>query len=509
MGGAGHQVARASLLRAPGPPIRVTMIRTAYMTLGWEDFLSSLSLLLSLLAAGHALLHKRDTRAVVLWMGFVWLLPIAGALLYFVLGVNRIKRRAMLLRGTLARYRAESSALPCPPESVSEHLPIGSSHLGGLAAVVGKVTVRPLLPGNRIEPLVNGDAAYPAMLSALANARHSITFSTYIFDRDEVGLEFASALGDAVRRGVEVRVLIDATGTRYSWPPILGALRSQGVRYARFLPVFPFWRLLSINLRNHRKILVVDGRVGFTGGMNIRVGHWLAKAPSHAVQDIQFRIEGPVVAHLQEAFADDWFFTTREPLRGERWFPMIESAGAVLARGIADGPDEDFEKLRWTILAALMVAQRSIRIVTPYFLPEPALISALNLAAMRGVTVDIMLPAHGNLPFVQWASTAHWWQVLEHGCRIWLTPSPFDHSKIFIVDDCWVLVGSSNWDPRSLRLNFEFNLECYDCQLGGVLERLFQDKLKQASEMTLKDVDGRSLPVKLRDGFARLFTPFL
>jgi cardiolipin synthase len=239
------------------------------------------------------------------------------------------------------------------------------------------------------------------------------------------------------------------------------------------------------------------------------VGHWLARQPSHPVQDIQFRIDGPVVAHMQEVFADDWFFTTGEPLRGEKWFPAIESAGTVLARGIADGPDEDFERLRWTLLGALAVARRSIRILTPYFLPEPALIAALNLAAMRGVTVEIVLPATGNIPLAQWASTAHWWQLLERGCRIWLTPAPFDHSKLFIVDDCWALVGSTNWDPRSLRLNFEFNLECYHCELGNALAGLFDDKLKQGREVTLEDVDGRRLPVKLRDGLARLFTPFL
>ena len=138
-----------------------------------------------------------------------------------------------------------------------------------------------------------------------------------------------------------MRVLIDATGMRYSWPPILATLRREQVPVARFLPTFPLWQLLSLNLRNHRKILVADGRIGFAGGMNIRTGHWLGKQPSHPVRDLHFRLEGPVVAHLQEVFADDWFFTTREALRGENWFPPLESRGLVIARGIADGPDEE------------------------------------------------------------------------------------------------------------------------------------------------------------------------
>jgi len=215
------------------------------------------------------------------------------------------------------------------------------------------------------------------------------------------------------------------------------------------------------------------------------------------------------VAHLQECFADDWLSTARAALRGETWFPPLAKCGDVVGRGIADGPDEDFERLRWTILAALGAAKHSVRIATPYFLPEPTIIASLNLAAMRGVAVDIMLPAKSNLPFVQWASTAHWWQVLERGCRIWLSPPPFDHSKMFVVDDVWALVGSTNWDPRSLRLNFEFNVECYHPALARNLAEWFDDQRRRSHETTLEEVDARSLPVRLRDGAARLLTPFL
>jgi cardiolipin synthase len=475
----------------------------------WHYLVLALTLLLSVLGSAHALLHKRDTRAATLWVGVIWFAPLVGAVLYYILGVNRIKRQAVLLRGNLQHFRAALSVKECAPQQLASLLPAEHRHLTSLAEAACKFLSRPLLPGNRVEPLVNGDAAYPAMLEAIAQARHSLTLSTYIFDRDEAGLAFAKALGEAARRGVEVRVLIDATGSRYSWPPVLGVLRREGVRYARFLPSFTLWRLLSMNLRNHRKILVADGRVGFTGGMNLRAGHWLTKKPKHPVRDLHFRLEGPAVAHLQEVFADDWFFTTREALRGEKWFPPLEPCGPVLARGIADGPDEDFEKLRWTILAALAAAKHSVRIATPYFLPEPTIIAALNLAAMRGVSVKILLPSKSNLPFVQWASTAHWWQVLERGCRLWLSPPPFDHSKLFVVDDCWALVGSTNWDPRSLRLNFEFNVECYDPALARELAGWFDEQLRSSRETTLAEVDARSLPVRLRDGAARLLTPFL
>jgi cardiolipin synthase len=475
----------------------------------WQWLVAALTVTLAALASGHALLHKRDSRSATVWVGFIWFVPLGGAVLYFIFGVNRIKRRAVLLRGNLERFSARPAVTECAVAQIATWLPVASQHLTALASATATFLTRPLLPGNRVALLINGDEAYPAMLAAIAGARESITLSTYIFDRDEAGLAFARALGAAVKRGVEVRVLIDATGTRYSWPSILGTLKREGVRHARFLRTFPLRRLLEMNLRNHRKILVVDGRVGFTGGMNLRVGHWLAKQPAHPVRDLHFQIEGPVVVQLQEVFADDWFFTTDEALRGDRWFPVVAACGPVIARGIADGPDEDFERLRWTILGALAAAKKSVRVATPYFLPEPTIIAALNLAAMRGVTVDILLPAKSNLPFVQWASTASWWQVLGHGCRIWLSPPPFDHTKLFVVDDCWSLVGSTNWDPRSLRLNFEFNLECYDPALARTLADWFDAQRGLSRAVTLAEVDGRSLPVRLRDGIARLLTPFL
>lgn len=475
----------------------------------WRLFVAGLTLLLSLVAAGHALLFKRDTRGAVLWVGFICLVPLIGAILYLMLGINRIKRHAVLLRGNLRRYRVDSDTPAILNQDLSLNLPSEVEHLSGLARTMDSVLGRPLLPGNRIDLLVNGDAAFPAMLEAIQNARQSITLSTYIFDRDAAGLAFAQALGQAVRRGVEVRVLMDATGTRYSWPTIRRTLDQEGVRHALFLPSFQIGQLISFNLRNHRKLLIVDGQTAFTGGMNIRIGHWLSKKPAHPVQDLQFKVQGPVVAQLQEVFTDDWFFTTEEALRGEPWFVPLQPAGHVLSRGIVDGPDEDFEKLRWTILAALTMARRSVRILTPYFLPDQSILSALNLAAMRGVEVDIVLPSKNNLPFVQWASIAHWWQVLEHGCAIWLTPPPFDHSKLFLIDEGWALVGSTNWDPRSLRLNFEFNLECYDRDLAAQLGFHFESKRGQARRVTLEEVNRRSLPLKLRDGVARLLTPFL
>jgi cardiolipin synthase len=196
-------------------------------------------------------------------------------------------------------------------------------------------------------------------------------------------------------------------------------------------------------------------------------------------------------------------------LRGPKWFPPLAEHGAVLARAIEAGPDEAFERVRWAILGGLNAAQRSIKILTPYFIPDQSLISALNAAALRGVEVDIVVPASSDLPHVHWAMYGQLWQVLDHGCRVWSRPGPFDHSKLLVVDGAWTLLGSANWDARSLRLNFELNVECYSVELGAHLGGLIQARIGGSREITLASVDARPLPVKLRDGIARLFAPYL
>jgi cardiolipin synthase len=436
----------------------------------------------------------------------VWLLPVAGPVLYIALGINRIKRHARSLRAR--RGLSDVPARALPPD-LGETQQLEAEHMRMLAQVVDRVAGRPLEPGNRVEALVNGDQAFPAMLAAIDAATTSISFASYIFDNDPTGRQFVAALGRAVARGVQVRVLVDDAGLRYSFPSILGPLQQARVPVARFLPTLAPWRLTTMNLHSHRKLLVVDGRAGFTGGMNIREGNLLAQPTRRPVQDLHFRVEGPVVAQLQEAFANDWEFCTEEVLTGEPWFPELADCGEVIARVITDGPDADYDKARWTLLGALSCAQHSVQILTPYFLPDAALITALNLAALRGVQVDILLPAQNNLPPVHWASRAMWWQVLERGCRIWLTPPPFDHSKLMVVDGHWVFLGSANWDPRSLRLNFELNVECYGRGFAGDMSAIVQEKLRRAEAVTLDDVDRRPALMKLRDGVARLFTPYL
>ncbi|MCG8450875.1 MAG: cardiolipin synthase [Pirellulales bacterium] len=470
---------------------------------GWVRWsLSALAILLSAACAGHALLWKRDSRSALGWIAVCLLLPGFGALLYLLFGVNRIRAKAQYLRRQWPV--PDNSDLDDPVLTAdwpSEHF--------GFTRLSRKVTRRRFVLGNRIELLVNGEEAYPAMLEEIRGAHDSIGLCTYIFDSDRIGLRFVDALAEAVARGVDVKVLVDGVGETYSRPRISSLLREKRIPTAKFMP-WDRWRwLLHLNLRNHRKILVVDGKLAFTGGMNIGVRH-LADAddnPKKAL-DLHFKVRGPVVADIEQAFLEDWSFATgANHLRGQ---PLaLPSVGDLWARVIIDGPNEDFEKLRWVYMGATNAARETVRVMTPYFVPDRELVVSLNAAAMRGVNVEIVLPEESNFPFVSWATDAMLWQVLEHGVRVYRQPAPFTHSKLFVVDDCYAIVGSGNFDARSLRLNFEFNLEIYSEEFVSKLAEHFDQAKARSALITLAEMDRRPLAAKFRDGFARLFAPYL
>ena len=473
-----------------------------------EWLIPSVHLLLALGATGHIVLHKRDPRAAIGWIGLVWLTPVVGSVMYVFLGVNRIRRRA----GVLRRVRVTPGISPTGSHRVLRGGAPGDGvpdELQPLSRLVGNITKTPLLAGNAVDMLIDGDEGYPAMLDAIDGATRTVALATYIFDVGVIADRFLDALERAVKRGVQVRVLVDGVGARYSHPTILGSLRQRQITVGEFLPsAFPLAHPY-FNLRNHRKLMIVDGVVGFCGGLNIRDACMLSLNPPEPTRDVHFRFRGPVVQQLMAAFAFDWKFAVQETLPDEVWFPPVDDAGAVCARGIPDGPDEDYEALPFTFIGAITQARRRVRIVTPYFLPDPPILDALRVASLRGVEVDLVLPSRSNLRMVQWAQTAQLGRVLRGGCRVSLSLPPFDHSKLFTIDGEWALVGSSNWDPRSLRLNFEYCVECYSSEFTARVDALIDAKLKPARPFTRDDHEHRSLPVKLRDGVMWLAQPYL
>jgi cardiolipin synthase A/B len=454
----------------------------------------------------HVLLKKNDPRAAGYWVALIALVPLLGPVLYLLLGINFLRRRGKAYReaGLVTITDGEDNMPLILPEWETE-----VRALPGLARSLRMLSPLHLLGGNTVDMLCNGDEAMPAMIAAVEQAQHSVTLATYIFEAQGVGLRLIEALSAAQQRGVAVKVMIDDAGTRYSWPSALSELRKRGVAAKRFMPNRFFVRLITMNLRNHRKLLVVDGKVGFTGGMNIRQGNMLRENPAHPTADTHFRVEGPAVSQLQRVFAEDWAFCTGQRLKGEAFYPEQEMPGDVSIIGLPDGPDDDTQPISFAIATALDEARREVRICTPYFLPPEPIFSALRSCALRGIKVTIVVPAQNNIPFVHWASRTVYAPLLKRGCRIFEAAGPFDHSKLFTVDGIFSIIGSTNWDPRSLQLNFEFNLACFDDQLAPKISAEIDRKRSTATEITLDFLAAQSFWDRLRNGIARLLIPLL
>ncbi len=471
----------------------------------WIDLPPIVWVLTAIVGGGgiaHAILYQSDERKAAYWIVLILVLPIAGAALYLLLGINLIRRQAREARGDYELRFQEPS-----PEGAG-YAP-SESQTWDLGSALDRISRFTLSPGNSAEVFSNGDEAMPAMLEGIRSATRSISMASYIFESKGIGAEFVEALKEAVERGVEVRVMVDGAGMGYSWPPVTRVLRKAGVPCRQFMPSQLVMKLITLNLRNHRKLLVIDGAIAFTGGMNIREGNMLARNPKHPVRDLHFRFDGPVAAQVQRVFAEDWHFCCGEVLEGETWFPPLATRGSIAAIGIVDGPDEDMEVMPVALFAALSSARHTVKLLTPYFLPTDILLAALRLCALRNVEVTILTPSCNNIPVVHWASQTFYRDLLLAGCEIYESPAPFDHSKLMVIDDEWAIVGSTNWDPRSLRLNFEFNLATRDVTFAHRLTTIFNSKLHEAQRITLPDVEKFSIAQRFRNGIARLFKPLL
>lgn len=480
-------------------------MQAAWEYIGWA--FAVLWFVLAAIAAGHAIVNKRDPRSAALWVFISATFPMVGPWLYWALGINRVQRKAIRKLGRRGRpFEAYDAAIVSAPASYHELV----AHLHPLRTVADRVARLPLLEGNAVEPLHNGEQAYPRMLDAIAGARHSLTMASYIFDYDDVGKEFARSLGQAARRGVKVYLLVDGVGALGNFSRIGRMLLKSGAKVSAFVPLaLPLGRI-RLNLRNHRKMLVADGRIAFVGGMNVSTRHLLTRtADPSRVEDLHFEITGPVVAEIQHTFSEDWALATDEVLSGEMFFPRLTPAGNSLCRGIASGPDEDFEINHWMFAAAFAAAQKSIHVVTPYFVPSSPLIMNMTMAALRGVEVKLWLPSKVDIGFLKWVADAYLQELLEKGIRVFRFPPPFVHTKLMVVDERWCLFGSANMDPRSLRLNFEFNVEAYDPGLASNLHRWLEGRIATTPEVTLDQIRARHTLARLRDGTVKMFSPHL
>lgn len=362
---------------------------------------------------------------------------------------------------------------------------------------IGTMLGAALLPGNRVEALVNGDRFFPAMLSAIRAARESITLETYIYWSGRIGEEFVAALTERARAGVRVHVLLDWVGSGKIDKAVFEQMEAAGIEVRLYNPLR--WNTLAqMNNRTHRKLLVIDGAIGFTGGAGI-ADQWTGNAqdPGHW-RDTQFRLEGPAVAQMQAAFMENWIEATGTVLHGDAYFPPLARRGGVRTQVFLSSPGGGGETAQLLYLLSIASAAKSIRMSAAYFVPDNTEVRSFVAALNRGVRVQIILPGpHTDSAIVRRASRAEWGELLRAGAEIYEYQPTMYHCKVLLVDEMWTSVGSTNFDSRSFSVNDEANLNVLDGPFAAAQARIFEDDLKQARRITLQEWENRPWTEKL------------
>jgi len=361
-----------------------------------------------------------------------------------------------------------------------------------------------IVNGNRIVTLLNGDEIFPSMLEAIRSAKKTITFETYIYWSGKVGDDFSKALAERARAGVKVHVLLDWVGSGKAKKEYIDEMKAAGVEVDKYHPL-RWYNFSRVNNRTHRKLLVVDGRIGFTGGVGIAdkwSGH--AQDPEHW-RDSHFRLEGPAVAQMQAAFMDNWTKTQSKVLHGEEYFPKLDSAGSSQAQVFKSSPREGSESVRLMYLLSIASARKRLLIANSYFVPDDLSVKTIADARKRGVDVEVIVPGTKiDSELSRKASRSRWGDLLEAGVEIYEYQPTMYHCKVMVVDDLWVSVGSTNFDNRSFRLNDEANLNVYDADFARRQVKDFEEDRKRAHRVTLAEWQHRPLSEKILEHAAGL-----
>lgn len=382
-----------------------------------------------------------------------------------------------------------SEAIDIPPERLSSP---NMEPLSDVAVTLAANLDAPLLEGNRATLLINGTQIFPAMLSSIRSARESVNLLSYVFWEGDIAISFANELSAAAKRGIEVRVLLDAYGARKMKPELVEQMKQAGCKFSLYRPL-RWHNLRRYNNRTHRKVLVVDGRTGFTGGVGI-ASEWTGDAqdPAHW-RDDHFRLEGPVVRQLQGSFAENWRQATGVVLAGESMFPLLTSVGDARMVPLNAAPGGSISDIAFVYWLLFHAATKEVRIATPYFVPDPDLELGIAEAARRGVKITLLVPGdHQDSAIVRYASRTYYRQLLEAGVKIFEYQPTMMHTKTVTVDNQWAVIGSSNFDSRSFELNYEIAVAVYDPSLVDALQASYAKDLKNAREITLKEVDAWS-----------------
>lgn len=480
-------------------------------------------IIIHIIVAIHILLTKHENpSSAMLWILLVIILPVGGLVLYLIFGINRLKKMGNRVRLSarlfntdvekkeFIRFEQEMKNFTCPAPDFKDTRDFRST----LARIIPNRHHATI--GNKLELLKDGTMAYPEMLKAIREAKYSIHMQSFIIMNDPVGQEIFNALADKADEGVDVKVIYDRFGSAKS---IFShffhryARRTENLKIRAFTPVniFTPWR---IQLRNHRKLMIVDGRVAFIGGINISEGNVrLESVPKNKyIHDLHCRITGPSVTDFQMLFLRDWVFASRKKLKEiikPHDFAMPEACGNNIVRVIDSGPGQNFEASQNVFFTAAATADKFIWIMTPYFVPDRSFVKALCMAAARGVEVRIIVPQNNNHFFVNWASQSLYHDLLASGIRIFEKKGIFTHAKAMVIDGKWTFMGSSNCDVRSFKLNYELDFCVEDGDFVNQLLEQFNSELKECDEVHIDRELKKPLPVKLVENLCSLLTPIL
>lgn len=482
---------------------------TFFVLIGIDDSMVasvyySLGVVLAFAALVHLLVHKREPISTLSWGLFVILLPLIGPVIYFTFGPERLIRQASKRKMAISNFSLPQSGLTVGSRQGSN--PENQNDL--FFNLTQNITHFPRSEGNRVCFLHDPQETLATMISEINKAKKFIHLEYYIIASDPITENIFESLIAARARGVEVRILYDALGSLSLKRLHFKKLKAAGIQIAGFLPFSLLPQRINMNFRNHRKILIIDGVTAFTGGTNLGK-EYLGRPGKHQWRDFSIQLWGPVCLQLQDVFREDWFFTTKEDLTAQKYFPVPRNEGHAKIQVIDSGPNTAFQSLHRAIFGAITSAKNQILLMTPYFIPDSAILTALEVAALKGIDLKLVLPKKNDQPLVRLASRSFYSELLNAGVKIFEFEPKILHAKLMTIDDEFTLIGSGNMDIRSFRLNFEITLLIQDSDVTQQAQSFFNQDLAKSTPVSLRHFSKRGLFTEMIENTCRLLAPIL
>ena len=482
----------------------------------WIIILEIVYILVILLVMLRVLLDTRSNFKALAYILFIVMVPIVGILFYFSFGINYRKRKLYTKKivDDEDLHKKILTSLQDYSDQVLKSDPL-SSEYQNLVRFIYNSSNSPLTGNNSVKLLINGEEKFPELLTAISEAKSHIHLEYYIYENDDTGKSIADLLIKKAQEGVEVRFLYDDLGSHGLGKQFIKRLTDAGVEAVPFYKIKLYALANRLNYRNHRKIIVIDGKKSFIGGINISNRYRNDTKSKNALywRDTHLTIDGPATFYLQHLFMCDWNFSSKQKLQfGPDYFPIHSEDKKILnelVQIVPSGPDSIFPVIYYSLIEAIGTARERVLITSPYFIPGESLMDALIIAAKSGIEVKILVPGISDSKMVNAAARAHYTELLQHGVRIFQYEKGFVHAKTMVIDDNLAIVGSANMDYRSFDLNFEVNAMLYSKEIAGQLQKAFNDDLKQSSEINAEDWINRPKHIHLWEKIVRLLSPFL